>query len=41
VFSSHLTITQGVARARAEIPTVTEVETFLRFIEASQRGVLV
>ncbi len=41
VFNSHLTITQGVARARTEIPTVTEVETFLRFIEASQRGVLV
>jgi UDP-N-acetylglucosamine acyltransferase len=41
VFNSHLTITQGVARARAEIPTITEVETFLRFIEASQRGVLV
>ena len=41
VFNSHLTITQGVARARAEIPAVPEVETFLRFIEASQRGVLV
>ncbi|HET7251213.1 MAG TPA: acyl-ACP--UDP-N-acetylglucosamine O-acyltransferase [Gemmatimonadales bacterium] len=41
VFNSHLTITQGVARARAEIPTIAEVETFLRFIEASQRGVLV
>jgi UDP-N-acetylglucosamine acyltransferase len=41
VFNSHLTITQGVARARAEIATITEVETFLRFIEASQRGVLV
>jgi len=41
VFNSHLTITQGVARARAEISTITEVETFLRFIEASQRGVLV
>jgi UDP-N-acetylglucosamine acyltransferase len=41
VFNSHLTITQGVTRARAEISAVTEVETFLRFIEASQRGVLV
>lgn len=41
VFNSHLTITQGVARARAEIPTIAEVESFLRFIEASQRGVLV
>lgn len=41
VFNSHLTVSQGVARARAEIPAVPEVETFLRFIEASQRGVMV
>lgn len=41
VFNSHLTVSQGIARARAEIPAVGEVETFLRFIEASQRGVLV
>lgn len=41
VFNSHLTVSQGIARARAEIPAVPEVETFLRFIEASQRGVLV
>lgn len=41
VFNSHLTITQGVARARREIPAVAEVEILLRFIEASQRGVLV
>lgn len=41
VFNSHLTVSQGIARARAEIPAVAEVETFLRFIEASQRGVLV
>jgi UDP-N-acetylglucosamine acyltransferase len=41
VFNSHLTVSQGIARARTEIPTVAEVETFLRFIEASQRGVLV
>ena len=41
VFNSHLTVSQGIARARAEIAAVAEVETFLRFIEASQRGVLV
>lgn len=41
VFNSHLTVSQGIARARAELPAVSEVETFLRFIEASQRGVLV
>ena len=41
VFNSHLTVSQGISRARTEIPAVAEVETFLRFIEASQRGVLV
>ncbi len=41
VFNSHLTVSQGIARARTEIPAVAEVETFLRFIEGSQRGVLV
>jgi UDP-N-acetylglucosamine acyltransferase len=41
VFNSHLTVSQGIGRARAELPAVPEVETFLRFIEASQRGVLV
>jgi len=41
VFNSHLTVTQGIARARAELPAVAELETFLRFIEGSQRGVLV
>jgi len=41
VFNSHLTVSQGIGRARIEIPAVAEVETFLRFIEASQRGVLV
>ena len=41
VFNSDLTVSQGVARARVELPEVTEVETFLRFIEASQRGVMV
>ena len=41
VFNSHLTVSQGIARARTELPAVPELETFLRFIEASQRGVLV
>lgn len=41
LFNSDLTVSQGIARARAELPTLGEVETFLRFIEQSQRGVLV
>ncbi len=41
LFNSDLTVSQGIARARAELPAVPEVETFLRFIEESQRGVLV
>jgi len=41
VFNSDLTVSQGIARARIELPHVAEVETFLRFIEASQRGVMV
>jgi len=41
VFNSDLTVSQGVARARIELPQVVEVETFLQFIEASQRGVMV
>ena len=41
VFNSDLTVSQGIARARAELPQVPEVETFLQFIEASQRGVMV
>ncbi|HJS42316.1 MAG TPA: acyl-ACP--UDP-N-acetylglucosamine O-acyltransferase, partial [Gemmatimonadales bacterium] len=40
VFNSDLTVSQGVARARVELPEVPEVEAFLRFIEASQRGVM-
>jgi len=41
VFNSDLTVSQGIARARVELPQIAEVETFLRFIEASQRGVMV
>jgi UDP-N-acetylglucosamine acyltransferase len=41
LFNSDLTVSQGIARARAELPLLSEVETFLRFIEESQRGVMV
>jgi len=41
LFNSDLTVTQGIARARAELPVGPEVEFFLQFIEGSQRGVLV
>jgi len=41
LFNSDLTVSQGIARARTELPAVAEVETFLKFIEASQRGVMV
>lgn len=41
VFNSELTVSQGIARARTELPQVVEVETFLAFIEGSQRGVMV
>jgi UDP-N-acetylglucosamine acyltransferase len=41
LFNSDLTVSQGIARARAELPSHPDVETFLRFIEESQRGVLV
>ncbi|HXM37145.1 MAG TPA: acyl-ACP--UDP-N-acetylglucosamine O-acyltransferase [Gemmatimonadales bacterium] len=41
VFNSDLTVSQGIAKARIELPQVPEVETFLRFIEVSQRGVMV
>src|SRR4029077_9858976 len=33
VFNSDHTVTQGIARARAELERVPEVEYFLRFIE--------
>jgi UDP-N-acetylglucosamine acyltransferase len=41
LFNSDWTVSQGIARARAELPSSPEVEQFLRFIEGSQRGVLV
>jgi UDP-N-acetylglucosamine acyltransferase len=41
LFNSDLTVSQGIARARAELSSAPEVEKFLSFIEASQRGVMV
>jgi UDP-N-acetylglucosamine acyltransferase len=41
LFNSDLTVSQGIARARLELPPLPEVEKFLGFIEASQRGVMV
>lgn len=41
LFNSEYTVTQGIVRARAELERVPEVAYFLRFIEATQRGVLV
>ena len=41
LFNSDFTVSQGLARARSELPALPEVETFLSFIETSQRGVLV
>src|SRR5207253_641696 len=41
LFNSDMTVSQGSAKARAELPPIPEVENFLKFIEGSQRGVLV
>lgn len=38
-FRSDLNLSQGVERARGELPMIPEVEHFLGFIEASSRGV--
>jgi UDP-N-acetylglucosamine acyltransferase len=38
-FRSDLNLSQGVERARAEVELIPDVEHFLTFIEASQRGV--
>jgi len=40
-FRSELNVSQALERARAELPALPEVETFLTFVEASERGVLV
>ena len=39
VFQSRLRTAEAVARVRAELPGVPEVETFVSFIEASTRGI--
>jgi UDP-N-acetylglucosamine acyltransferase len=39
VFNSNLNLTDAVARARAELPPMREVEHFLDFVESSGRGV--
>jgi len=39
VFNSNLNLTDAVARARAELPAMKEVEHFLDFVESSGRGV--
>ncbi len=41
LFNSDLTVSQVIARARAELAGTPEMEHFLRFIESSERGVLV
>jgi len=41
LFNSDLTVSQGIARARVELPALPEVATLLEFVESSQRGVLV
>ena len=38
-FRSELNLSQGVERARAEVPPIPEVQQLLDFIDASQRGV--
>jgi UDP-N-acetylglucosamine acyltransferase len=39
VFRSGLKVAEALARVRAELPASPEVEHFLAFIQASQRGV--
>ena len=39
VFRSDFNVSQGLERARGEVPQSEEVVHFLRFIEESQRGV--
>jgi UDP-N-acetylglucosamine acyltransferase len=38
-FRSDLNLSQGVERARGELEQIPEVQHFVAFIEASQRGV--
>lgn len=39
LFQSKLNVSQGVARAEAEVPAIPEVRHFLSFIKASERGI--
>jgi UDP-N-acetylglucosamine acyltransferase len=39
MFQSHLRVVEAAARIRAELAGVAEVERFVAFVEASQRGV--
>jgi UDP-N-acetylglucosamine acyltransferase len=38
-FNSDLNLSQALERARADLPTLPEVERFLAFVESSERGV--
>jgi UDP-N-acetylglucosamine acyltransferase len=40
LFQSKLNVSQGLARARAEVEPLPEVERFLTFVEGSERGIL-
>ena len=40
-FSSDLNVSQALERARADLAPLPEVETLIRFVEESERGVLV
>jgi len=40
-FHSQLNVSQAIERARAELPPSPELETFLSFVEESERGILV
>lgn len=40
-FRSELNVSQAMARARAELPPLPDVDHFLRFLEDSQRGVVI
>ena len=40
-FHSQLNVSQAIERARDELPGSPELETFLTFVEESERGILV
>jgi len=41
IYQSTLNVTQAVARAREELQPLPEVESFLSFIEGSERGIII